>query len=329
MNRLLVICGPTASGKTSLALQLSELVDGEIVSADSRQVYIGMDIGPGKDLPKGSKLIIEDKNLSGYYEIGKTRLWGYDLVSPREEFSVAQYSKIIRKVIKDIYKRGKTPILVGGTGLYIKSVVDGIPTEGIPKNNDLRINLETKTTDELFEMLAQLDATRAGSLNSSDKKNPRRLIRAIEIATWKLSFGEENKNLENSKQAKFDTLFIGLSLAKEEMNKRIQERIEKRIQEGIVDEIKGLLDKGIKWTDQSMTSLGYRQWEPYFEGQEQDMAVIITKWMGEERNYAKRQVTWFKKDKRVNWFNIEKEGWYEGVEKLVKKWYKSRYAKEN
>src|SRR4030043_1021657 len=188
MKKLLVICGPTATGKTSLALSLARKFNGESVSADSRQVYKGMDIGTGKDLPKNSKFQISKskmgfKNLNlGFYTLSGVRLWGYDLVEPTQDFSVAHYIKIAQKIIENIHKRGKLPILVGGAGLYIKGVVDGIDTADIKRNIKVRKDLEGKTNCDLYALLLNVDIERALRMNESDRKNPRRLVRAIEIS---------------------------------------------------------------------------------------------------------------------------------------------------
>ena len=160
MKKLLVICGATATGKTSLGISLAKKYRGEIISGDSRQVYQKMDIGTGKDIPKGAKYKLNNRRTGGYYEISGIRIWGYDLVSPKEEFSVAQYTKIAREVIKDIHKRNKLPILVGGTGFYLKSVVEGIGTVEIPQNKALRENLKILPKDELLEKLAILDSSK-------------------------------------------------------------------------------------------------------------------------------------------------------------------------
>ncbi|MBU0569753.1 hypothetical protein KKB40_03150, partial [Patescibacteria group bacterium] len=184
MKNALVICGPTATGKTSLALRLAKKLDGELVSVDSRQVYKKLDIGTGKDLPSGSKLKAKNSRLPEYYEVNGVKIWCYDLVEPTEEFSVGQYITIANVIIKDIETRKKLPILVGGTGLYIQGMTDGISTALIPKNARLRKLLEKKSAEELFEMLFKIAPAKATSLNSSDKKNPRRLIRAIEVAKF-------------------------------------------------------------------------------------------------------------------------------------------------
>lgn len=328
MKKLLVICGPTATGKTNLALRLASSIGrsssgrkkfkGELVSADSRQVYVGMDIGTGKDLPKNSKFQkSKTPSIGGFYEVDGVKIWGYDLVDPKEGFSVAQYLKIAEKMIEDIWKREKLPILVGGTGLYIKGVVDGIATVTIPRNVVLRKYLEEKNAKELFEMLATLDPIKAGSMNLSDRKNPRRLIRAIEIADRKI----KSKGGKDRKLLADDVLIIGLISPNKVLNGKIDKRVDKRIKQGFEDEIRALFKKGLSWDKQSMTSLGYRQWRDFIEG----LATkdeVLEKWKREEKKYAKRQITWFKKDKRINWFDITKKGWEKEVEKLVKEWYK-------
>ena len=219
MKKLLVICGPTATGKTSLAMLLAGKINAELVSADSRQVYKNMDIGTGKNLPPKSKFRRASSKLGGYYKTDGLKIWGYDLISPGEEFSVAQYIEIARRIIKDIHRRKKLPILVGGTGLYIKGIVEGIPTAKIPQNRNIRKNLNKKTVEELFESLAFLDPIRAGSLNRSDKKNPRRLTRAIEVAIWKLK--NIGLKLKDQKQ-NYEVLFIGLTASRDILYQRVE-----------------------------------------------------------------------------------------------------------
>ncbi len=298
MNKLLVICGPTATGKTNLAGVLAKKFDGELVSADSRQVFRGMDIGTGKDYINGVKI------------------WGYDLVSPKREFSVSKYLKFANKTIEDILKRGKLPILVGGTGLYIKGVVSGIPTVNIPRNEELRKQLETKGVNELFENLASMSPTRAGNMNSSDRKNPRRLIRAIEIAQYSITKGFKQK----TSVINYDVLMIGLTAPDNMLNEKIERRVDDRVRDGIKEEIKKLLKSGVNWEDQSMFSLGYRQWRDYFEGDvEED--VVISEWKKEERKYAKRQMTWFKKERNIIWFDVTSNEYPWNVEKIVSVWH--------
>jgi tRNA dimethylallyltransferase len=343
-KKFLVICGPTATGKTKLAFHLAKnLVSdpegsgsvGELVSADSRQVYKHMDIGTGKDIPPGAKWhrakfsIFNFQFSIGYYEVGGINIWGYDLVDPGKEFSVAEYVEIVSQVFANILKRGKLPILVGGTGFYIKAVVDGIPTASVPKNEVLRKILKNKTQHQQFELLAQLDPVKAASLNASDRKNPRRLVRAIEIASTRIK-KQENVELKalstRSKFKKNSILLIGLKASKSELDKRIKKRVEKRVREGIEEEMIKLFDRGITFKHQSMQALGYKQWQGFFQNK-YSRKEAINKWILAETQYAKRQTTWFKKDKRINWFDIAKPNWKQHVEKMVKRWYKNDIGK--
>jgi tRNA dimethylallyltransferase len=266
-----------------------------------------MDIGTGKEWGKGVKI------------------HGYDLVDPTGEFSISKYLKFSGKILEDIWKRGSLPILVGGTGLYVKGAVDGIPTAAIPVNKKLRKRLEEKEIDQLYENLSQLDAVKAGSMNSSDKKNPRRLIRGIEIAQWKLEHGVRPKVDEKSLAS---VLFIGLSAPKQIINVRIEKRVDERVNRGIEDEIRELIKSGVSWADQSMLALGYRQWRDYFEG-EVPKEVVIDEWKREEKKYSKRQMTWFRRDDRIIWFDITDTKYQKEVESLVKKWYINDHGKES
>lgn len=326
MKKLLVICGPTSTGKTTLALRIAKKIKGEIVSADSRQVYTGMNIGTGKDLPKNAVLKKRLFAKWGFYEVDGIKIWGYDLVDPRKEFSVAQYIKIAHRMIDEIARNGKVPILVGGTGLYIKGVIDGIPTAQIPKNELLRKNLEKKDANELYETLANLDSMKAASLNSSDRRNPRRLIRAIEIAQYQLT--KKSLPVHHTIGEGFDILFIGLTAPKIFLDRKIDKRVNDRIEAGIKDEIRKLLRMGVDWSTQSMVALGYGQWRDFFEGGVEESAVVA-EWGRAEKNYAKRQMTWFKKDPRVNWFDITSKEYPENVEKLIGKWHNQPNAAQS
>lgn len=318
MNNLLVICGPTATGKTELAIKLAKRFNGEIVSADSRQVYKGLNIGTGKDLPKGAKLKFLWIKRFGFYEIKGVRVWGYDLADPRHSFSVSQYITFAKRIIKDILKRGKLPILVGGTGLYIKGVIDGIATAEIPVSNRLRKSLEDKSSEDLFEMLAQIDPVKAAGMNASDRKNPRRLVRAIEVATWRVDHGDEEEN-EKKEEIKLNILEIGLTANEKYINAKIEKRVSERFKEKLKNEIADLIKNHVSWETQSMSSMGYGEWRDFFEGKKSEMEVIKT-WEGEEKKYVKRQMVWFKKDVRIKWFDITDPDYYKNVENMVEKW---------
>lgn len=305
MNKLLVIVGPTATGKTKLALKLAKKFDGELISADSRQVYKHMDIGTGKDIPKDG-----------------TKIWGYDLVGPKEEFSVAQYQKFAEKIIREIQKRNHLPILVGGTGLYIDSIIKGIQTSNVPKNIALRKSFENKSAEELLEILSVQDPVAAAQLNTSDKKNPRRLIRKIEIAKYKIPHQVRDDKTTN------DILIIGLKLDRKLLDKKIDKRVDKRIKQGFEKEVKKLLDSGVKWEDQSMSSLGYKQWKEYVLGN-LSREEAISLWKLKEKQYSKRQMTWFKKNTNINWFDVSSKTWEKEVEEQVLKWYSKANAKKD
>lgn len=306
-SKILVICGPTATGKTSLGIRLAKKFNGEIVSCDSRQVYKYMDIGTGKEWDE------------------EVKIWGYDLAEPNEKYNVSEYFKISKSIISDIWQRNKLPIIVGGTGLYIKSIIDGIPTVDIPKSESLRNSIENLSAKELYEKLATLDSSKAASLNSSDRTNPRRLVRAIEVAVWNVENETQKKEVEkreNVLDKNVDVLMIGLAAENEVLLKNIEQRVEKRMEQGFIDEVEGLLKIGISWKEQSMNSLGYKESEAFFKNG-QTYEDFISLWIRNEMKYVKRQLTWFKKDKRVKWFDIKNIEFPKNVENLVNKWYSS------
>lgn len=291
MDKIIVICGPTATGKTRLALLLAKRFKGELVSADSRQVYKDLNIGTGKE-------------YSGDPDIP---IWGYDIVSPKDNFSVADFENYATLKISKILASNKVPILVGGTGLYIKSVVDGIQTSVVPIDEKLRSSLINKTTTELLEILEQKSPRYVNRLNDSDKHNPRRLIRAIEIV--------ESQVVIPKSGTRYEALFLGLTAPRNVLYENIVRSVNKRLEAGIKEEIKGLLESGVDWGDQSMSSLGYRQWREFFEGSKTEEEVV-REWIYEEQQYVKRQMTWFQKDKRINWFDIIMSNYVENVIEL-------------
>jgi len=293
MKKLLVICGPTAIGKTRLALYLAKVFNGELISADSRQVYQGMDIGTGKEWGQGVKI------------------WGYDLIEPTRKFSAAQYAKYAKGVIKRIWQKNKLPILVGGTGFYIEAVTAGFETLDVGRNKKLRATLKNKSAHELFTILANLDPRKARSLNISDRQNPRRLIRAIEVA-------QVRKVPKEKEPFKADVLWIGLTAPREFLREKITKRVEERIKRGFAKEVEFLKRRGF-WEGAPKATLGYREWPD------------INKWKIEEFKYAKRQMTWFRHNKEIKWFAITQKSLAKEVEKMVKKWYSSDsyHAKKN
>lgn len=328
-NKVLVICGPTAAGKTSLAVGLGKQFKGELISADSRQVYKGMDIGTGKDLPKNAEFRIKNKELGvkernytlGHYFFDDIPVWLLDIVKPGYRFSVADYVKCANVVIQDIWQRGKLPILVGGTGFYIKAVIGGIGSLGVEPDWELRRELEKYSLIELQKRLKKLAPERFQKMNQSDQQNPRRLIRAIEIA---LAGGQKS----DVHSLKADILMIGLKAGYKILYQRIDKRVKARIKRGIKKEIEALLRSYTFDNSVLGTTLGYQEWRPFFEKKETEDEVI-QKWKFAEHAYARRQMTWFRKalrraqdkNKKIIWFDITKRSFEKKIAKRVREWY--------
>ena len=291
--KVLVIVGPTASGKSALAVKLAKRFKGEIISADSRQVYRGMNIGTGKITKK---------------EMGGVPHHLLNVASPKNTFTVAKYKKLAEQAIKKILKRDKLPIIVGGTGFYIQSIVDNVFLPEVPPNKKLRENLEKKSTAELFKILKKYDPKRAKTI---DANNPRRLVRAIEIAK---SLGQVPSL--NKKDSLYEFLQIGIRVDLKKLEGKIEKRLLARIKRGMVAEVKKLKNSGLSWQKLDSFGLEYRYIARYLQGQLskpemiQQLKTAILK-------YAKRQMTWFKKDKRIKKFN-EETGELKKAEQTIK-----------
>ncbi len=296
MQKLIVILGPTSGGKSDTAVKIAKKFDGEIISADSRQVYKGLDIGTGK---------ITKKEMRG---IPHHML---DVANPKKRFDVAMWQKQTKIIIADIFARGKLPIICGGTGFYIQSIVDNLELPEVPPNKKLREKLEKKTLPELIEILKKLDPEK---LKTIDTKNPVRLVRAIEIATQLGSVPKLQKNNND-----YEILQIGLTFPDKILKKRIFIRLRRRMKMGMLDEARKLHKAGLSWKRMNELGLEYRH-----------MALLLNNRMSREEfiqklnteiwHYARRQWQWFKRDKNIKWFSpteinkIEKE-----VEKFMKK----------
>jgi tRNA dimethylallyltransferase len=303
-NKLIVILGPTASGKTDLSIKLAKKFNGEVVSADSRQVYKGMDIGTAK---------ITKKEMQGipHYLL--------DIANPKTRFSVAEFQKLAFKIVKNIQNKEKIPFLVGGTGFYIQSVIDGIIIPEVKPDWKLRKKLEKLTNEQLFKRLKQLDPKRAESI---DKHNPRRLIRALEIV---LKTGTAVPALSRAKGPKFDILQIAIKKSPEELKKIIHKRLSKRLENNsMINEVKKL-HKSLSWKRLEEFGLEYRFVAQYLSRLQSNRGSsaksgqnkviyqeMINNIQMESEHYAKRQMTWFKRDKRIVW--IKK---YSQAEKLT------------
>lgn len=295
MNKLLCIVGPTATGKTARAIAESLTQPSIIVSADSRQVYRGMDIVTGKDHPKD------------------VVIYGVDILRPDESCSVAVWYDTVMQPIRQAWTEGKQVIVVGGTGLYVKAITAGIDTMQVPLNQPLRNELESLSIPELQEKLISLDSPKFAAMNHSDALNPRRLIRAIEVSRF-LHVGRNDivSRLETacagrrSREISKDSKMIGLKYSDESIQRnKIMERVVSRLSHGAIEETKKLL---VKYNQglQSMTAIGYKSIISFLEGNLTE-AEMIEKWVSGEIAYAKRQMTWFRKQP-VIWYDIDNYG---------------------
>lgn len=311
--KLVVITGQTATGKTDLALELASKENGELINCDSRQIYKHLDIITGKGILKNFVL---DKKIGefdiGYHNVPCSMfhvscLWLYNIISPHQYFSSYDYSQCALYAIQKIMNRGKTPILVGGTYLYIKHLLYSVETERIPPDWDLRKTLENAAVQELQEKLRTIDEDFFNRLNESEKQNPQRLIRKIEIARSGLH-SKDNLRLQDNQKSLLGGIkkiqFIGLKhKTKESLVNAITQRVEKRVQQGAFEEVASLLKKGYTAQDPGMRTIGYQQIIKYLQGlcaKEQ----AIGEWITKEIQYAKRQYTFMKKDKNIEWREV-------------------------
>ncbi|MEK7117944.1 MAG: tRNA (adenosine(37)-N6)-dimethylallyltransferase MiaA [Patescibacteria group bacterium] len=283
-NKIIVILGPTASGKSDLASALAKKFNGEVISADSRQVYRGLDIGVGKITKK------EMKGVPHHL---------LDVANPRKQFTVADYKTLTNLAIAQIVKVDKMPIICGGTGFYISALLDEINIPEVKPNETLRKQLAKKSASELFEILKKLDPIRAQNI---DKNNPRRLVRAIEIAK---ALGKVPKI--ESRIMNYEVCKIGIQIPKEELRKRINKRLESRIKKGMIGEARKLHRKGLSYKRMRELGLEYRRLADFLQNKINKIE-LTTLLQNEIWQYAKRQMTWFKRDKSIKWFgpNIKK-----------------------
>ncbi len=291
--KLVVILGPTSSGKSDLAVLIAKKFNGEVVSADSRQVYTGANIGSGK---------VTKQEMAGIPH------FCLDVADPKKRYSVSRFKKDAEKAIRDILKREKVPILCGGTGFYIQAIVDGLILSEVSPNKSLRKELEKLPTNELFRRLKKLDPRRAREI---DRHNPHRLVRAIEIAS------EIGKVPKIKTVCNYDVLQIGINVPDEILKEKIFGRNKKMFQKGLVAEVAKLHKKGVSWKRMKELGFEYHFVAEYLRDKinkgnalcEMDKAT----WQ-----YAKRQKTWFKRDDRTKWVAFEDvDKTYRLVEKFL------------
>ncbi len=301
-QKLIVILGPTASGKTEMSLTLAkEIPHSYIISADSRQIYKGLDIGTGK-LIGGQYKLFKGQKVLHFHNIPHYMI---DIVEPNEKYTVAQYQRAVKKIVLDSH--GKIPFLVGGTGLYISAIIDGLSIPSVPPDSILREKLEKQSKEQLYKRLKKLDPVCAAKI---DPQNKRRLIRALEVC---IMTGKSFSSLQKKKKPHYDVLQIGILVPREELYKRIDKRVDKMVKEGLVREVKKILKKYVVSDNlPAMSSLGYKQIRMYLHGEiNLEKAIKLIKI--ETRHYARRQMTWFKRDNRIHWVKNKRE-----AEKLIK-----------
>ena len=284
-DTILALVGPTATGKTALAITLADHLPVEVVSADSRMVYRWMDIGTAK--PSRA-----EQQRAPHHLI--------DVVDPDEPYSVALYQRQALAAIGRIQARRRLPVLVGGTGLYVRAVCDGLQIPAIPPDPGYRAALEERAAREGWAALqAELARVDPESASRIDPRNVRRVIRALEVYH---ATGVPFSAWQRQTPPPFRTIFIGLNLARDDLYRRINERVDQQVRAGLVDEVRSLLDRGYDVGLTSMSGFGYREMAQYLLG-ELDLPTAIERYKRATRRYAKRQLTWFRPDRRIHWLD--------------------------
>lgn len=289
-KKLLALIGPTAVGKTTISINLSQRINGEIISADSMQIYKYMDIGT-------AKVTSEEMKAVPHHLI--------DIIYPDEEFTVAQYKDKASECINRINNSGKIPIIVGGTGLYLNSLVYELKFTNVEPNDELRKKYndiaDSHGNEYIFDKLSKVDPVSAKKINLNDRK---RVIRALEIfyETGK-PMSYYNKNFRKATD-KYNLEIIGLTMDRSLLYSRINKRVDLMIQNGLIDEVQRLLNMGYTKDMVSMRGIGYKEIIPYIEG-DSSLEETIKILKRNTRRYAKRQLTWFRRDKRIRWIDID------------------------
>lgn len=300
---LIAVVGPTASGKTKVGIELAKLYDGEVISADSMQIYEGLDIATAKPLP-------EEMQEIPHHLIS--------VIKQEDSFSVADYVKLAKEKISEISNRSKLPIIVGGTGLYISSLIDNISFDYVITDANIRNRLISESkelgNEAMLEKLRKIDPETAQTLHAN---NITRIIRALEVYEVSGIKFSENKILSRQQESPYNACLIGLNYAdRQELYDRINNRVDIMIENGMLDEAKKVYDRcKLKTAHQA---IGYKELIPYFDGQ-QDLSVCIDKIKQESRRYAKRQLTWFRRDERINWIIINSNMNFEEIISKCKK----------
>jgi len=287
LPKLVVVLGPTASGKSGLGISLAQRFDGEIVSADSRQVYRGLDIGTAKITP-------EEQLLVRHYVL--------DVADPRQVYTVAQFQRDAIAAINDILEREHQPFLVGGSPHYIQAVVDNLDIPRIEPQQELRAQLEKHPLPELLMQLEQLDPQSAATI---DRNNPRRVIRALEV---NLISGKPFSQQRNMAKPLYRSLLLGIEWPREVLYRRIDARVDERMRQGMVREVQKLLDEGVSHERLEALGLEYRYISRLLRSEFRDEDEMVERLKYAIHDFTRRQLTWYRKDKRIVWIEGEDGG---------------------
>ena len=334
-KRLLIICGPTATGKTRLALELARKFNGELVSCDSRQVYQFMDVVTGKEIPKNFIYRFSDFDFPplriGYYSCrnqsitDNIKIWGYDLVRPDQQFNVQLYLEFVSRALLYLWSQGKLPIVVGGTGFFLRSMVNPPESLGVPVNQKLRVLLQGMSAQELYTLLVKKSPMKALQMTTSDKLNSRRLIRVLEIVNDQggspLTISPTLDYYIKQIVPELDVLEVGLTITSRQLlYEWIDERVEHRLlDKTLTNELEYLIQKDYLRYAPEVT-IGYQQLIKWM-GSEISFEEMVKQWKFAEHGYARRQLTWFKKQTGIHWFEVNERNFKSKVEKLVREWY--------
>lgn len=302
MNKVLVILGPTGVGKTQVSLRLADILNGEVISLDSRQVYKYMDIGTAKPTKEEMKRVAHHL---------------IDVVCPDEKFTAADYGKKAREAIREIIERKKQPIVVGGSGLYLRALQKGF-FQGPKGDEKLRKRLRKEESElgsfHLYKKLEQVDPKAAQRIHPNDSVRVIRALEVYELTGKPITCLQEEGAYE---PFEMDFVKIGLTLDRKKLYERIDVRVDKMISDGFLEEVKGLREKGYFSELKAFKTVGYQELFSYLEGKI-DFTSAVERIKLNTRRYAKRQLTWFRKEKDLNWLDVEKEGLIESIFKCFK-----------
>ena len=297
MENLIIITGPTGIGKTELSLELAKKYKGEIISCDSMQIYKKLNIGT-------AKIDLNETSIPHHM---------IDIVEPSDNFTVADFKNSAKKIIIDINKRGGLPFLVGGTGLYINSLVYNLDfTETEPDydyREKLRSLLEKEGSEFLYKKLKEKDKSMAEKIHQN---NGQRIIRALEI----LKSGKKKGDNFREENKDYNLIYLGLNMDRAKLYEKINQRVDKMVDLGLVDEVKNLLDEGLDKNSQSLKAIGYKEVISYLDG-EIDFDEMVDLIKKNSRHYAKRQLTWFRRDDRIKWFDRESDRILSDIESYI------------